>query len=265
MLDRPHPPPNVWQSPHQVPELQNISVGLSLPISDLKLTFFSGEPGSGPIYGHYDLRYYPGQPISEEERHHSQRNLIAAYLATMRALGYETWLAHGTLLGWWWNGQALPWDGDFDVQMWASSLPYLSSEYNMTTHDYTHNEMLDDGTMTEVTSTYLLDVNPHIDERTRGNWMNVIDARWIDTKNGLFIDITGLTETNKGVWSCKNFHHYRLEELYPLQETTFEGVRALVPNAFEGILRAEYGRQSLEATHFEGHSWNSEQQLWLKN
>ena len=46
------------------------------------------------------------------------------------------------------------------------------------------------------TRKYLLDVNPYARQRHRGDGMNIIDARWIDTRNGLYIDITGLSELN---------------------------------------------------------------------
>lgn len=29
--------------------------------------------------------------------------LVETYLKTMRDIGVETWIMHGTLLGWWWN------------------------------------------------------------------------------------------------------------------------------------------------------------------
>lgn len=29
--------------------------------------------------------------------------LMQTYLSTMADLGAETWIMHGTLLGWWWN------------------------------------------------------------------------------------------------------------------------------------------------------------------
>lgn len=29
--------------------------------------------------------------------------LVESYLATMSDLGAETWIMHGTLMGWWWN------------------------------------------------------------------------------------------------------------------------------------------------------------------
>lgn len=31
------------------------------------------------------------------------KNLVQTYLATFAELGIETWLMHGSLLGWWWG------------------------------------------------------------------------------------------------------------------------------------------------------------------
>ena len=97
--------------------------------------------------------------------------------------------------------------------------------------------------------------------------MNIIDARWIDTRTGLFIDITALSETHPDVapntWSCKNYHHYRKEDLYPLRESTFEGATVWVPNAFDKILTEEYERKSLYVTQYENHQWDPKQKQWI--
>ncbi len=105
---------------------------------------------------------------------------------------------------------------------------------------------------------YLLDVNPWIWERERGDGDNVIDARWIDTHNGLFIDITGLSETHPdvqpGVWSCKNYHRYRTKDLYPLRESTYEGVPAMIPYSYDQILTEEYEPKALVLTEYQGYA-----------
>lgn len=100
---------------------------------------------------------------------------------------------------------------------------------------------------------YLLDINPWSRQRERGQGLNIIDARWIDTTTGLYIDITGLSRLdpdNPGAWGCKNFHKYRLQDIYPLRRTTFEGVLAKVPFRYESLLREEYGDKALTATSF---------------
>lgn len=218
------------------------------------------EPGSGPMMGHYDARYFHGV-VSDEERNETQIHMIRAYLNFFRDKGLETWIAHGTLLGWWWNGKRLPWDWDMDTQVPEATLKYLGEHYNQTRHVYT----FPDGTTHRE---YLLDVNPWIWERERGDGMNIIDARWIDVSNGLFIDITGLTETHPttapGTWVCKNYHRYKTSDLYPMRETIFEGVVAKVPYSYDKILIQEYKEKALVTTEFEGHVWDLQQRLWIK-
>jgi len=147
----------------------------------------------------------------------------------------------------------MPWDRDLDTQVSATTLTWLGDNLNMTLHNYTSVDA-DGG---EITREYLIDVNPFIKERTRGDGKNVIDARFIDTTNGLYADITGLAEVNPsnhpGVWSCKNFHRYRTRDLYPLRETEFEGVPALVPYSFDNVLTEEYSARALTKTYHEGY------------
>lgn len=210
------------------------------------------EPSGSLELGHYDIRYFQGQVVSYEERGETLTHLIRSYLTLFSDMNIETWIAHGTLLGWWWNGKIMPFDFDLDTQVSASTLSYLGDNLNMTMHNYT--AAAPDGTVSH--RQYLLDVNPFHVDRLRGDGMNLIDARWIDTHNGLFIDITGLSETRPaqqpGVWSCKNSHRYHTRDLYPLRETFFEGVPALVPYAFDKILKEEYTTRALTKTFHEG-------------
>lgn len=84
----------------------------------------------------------------------------------------------------------------------------MGNDYNMTKHRYTS----DNG---KVKREYLLDVNPWIWERVRGDGNNIIDARWIDVRNGLYIDITGIAETRPnepGILNCKNYHWYKVSK-----------------------------------------------------
>jgi hypothetical protein len=213
---------------------------------------YFNEPGVSLDLTHYDSRYFQGEPVSYDNRTDSLHHLISSYLTVFRDLKIETWVAHGTLLGWWWNGKIMPWDWDLDTQVSASTLTWLGENLNMTVHNYTVVEP--DGSKSQ--RQYLLDVNPNHVDRSYSNGMNVIDARWIDMRNGLFVDITGLSETRPaqqpGVWSCKNYHRYRTRDLYPLRETVFEGVPALVPYAFDKILKEEYTNRALTKTFHQG-------------
>lgn len=147
----------------------------------------------------------------------------------------------------------LPWDWDIDTQVSGASLAYLGEHLNRTIHEYTSPD-----SDPPVTREYLLDINPHSVDRQRGNGLNIIDARWIDIRNGLYIDITGLSETlpdeMPGVWSCKNFHRYKTTDLYPMRETMYEGVVAKVPYAYDSILTQEYQNKALVVTEYEGYA-----------
>jgi hypothetical protein len=213
---------------------------------------YFNEAGLTLELSHYDIRYFQGQVVSYDERIDSLHHLIRSYLVAFREINIETWIAHGTLLGWWWNGKVMPWDWDLDTQVSATTLTWLGENLNMTVHNYT--AVASNGS--ESQRQYLLDVNPNQVDRAYGNGLNVIDARWVDMRNGLFIDITGLSETRPtqqpGVWSCKNSHRYRTRDLYPLRESVFEGVPALVPYAFDKALTDEYSQRALTKTFHEG-------------
>lgn len=206
------------------------------------------EPGGDDILGHYDNRFYHGV-VSDSERRDTLLHLIRSYLITMREVGLDTWIAHGTLLGWWWNGKMLPWDWDVDVQVSYPTVLYMGENLNMTKHKYTS----PDG---KVQREYLLDINPHSVEMDRGDGTNIIDARWIDARNGEYIDITALSEKNPasepGVWSCKNNHKYKTTELYPMRETIYEGVPARIPYSYDSILTEEYSSMALVREEFQG-------------
>ena len=64
----------------------------------------SHEIGADDRLGHYDSRFFKKQ-LGEEEKHVSQVHMVRAFLEIFRERGVETWLAHGTLLGWYWNGK----------------------------------------------------------------------------------------------------------------------------------------------------------------
>lgn len=80
------------------------SVASSTPtLSDVDRNKYFHE-SSGPDADHFDIRYFHGG-LAVEERKNSLRHMITAYLLAFQELGLETWIAHGTLLGWWWNGK----------------------------------------------------------------------------------------------------------------------------------------------------------------
>lgn len=111
----------------------------------------------------------------------------------------------------------MPWDSDIDVQVSETTLHFMAKYYNMTEH---HFELPDvpDG------RTYLMEINPNFVARTREDRANVIDARWIDTSSGIFIDITAVRKDyeardrgQEGALMCKDSHRFNVCLSYPYQ------------------------------------------------
>ncbi|KAK4228015.1 LicD family-domain-containing protein [Podospora fimiseda] len=255
------------------PRQENSPLGRSGYRPDFDEKYFH-EAGNTLELSHYDGRYFRGE-VPYEAHRDVLTQLIRSYLSVTASLGAETWLAHGTLLGWWWNGHIMPWDYDLDAQVSIATLDFMSQNFNGTFHEWKYvldseedadNEAYGEGDV--ITKTYLLDVNPNYIEVDRGQGNNVIDARWIDVDTGMYVDITALVErdpnTMPGVWSCKNFHYYRTRDIWPLRDTTFEGVGAKIPFEFENILIAEYGHKSMVVTEWEGHRWYPDIKEWVK-
>ena len=65
------------------------------------------EPRGKDLH-HYDARYFRGK-VSPAKRAETLSELIVAFLDIMESEGIVAWLAHGTLMGWYWNGHPLPW------------------------------------------------------------------------------------------------------------------------------------------------------------
>ncbi|CAF3468235.1 unnamed protein product [Fusarium graminearum] len=221
------------------------------------------EAGRNIELGHYDGRYFQSK-VSYEEHRFVLRDLIRSYLFTMNSFGVETWIAHGTLLGWWWNGQIMPWDYDLDVQVSNGTLQWIGDNLNRTEHSWNYT---DSASGEFISKKYLLDINPHHVDIDRSDGRNIIDGRWIDMQNGMYVDITGLREREvdrPGIWSCKNKHRYKSQDLWPMRITEFEGVKARVPFNFNKILVDEYDTKSLVTESWAGHRWDHDNKIWIK-
>lgn len=105
--------------------------------------------------------------------------------------------------------QIMPWDSDIDVQMTNVSVHMLASYYNMTIHSF----YVGAGERRD----YMLEVNPKYTDPSYDDTLNVIDARWIDTETGLFIDITAVRphKTKKGILCSKDQHEEKVRPSLP--------------------------------------------------
>nr|XP_001398851.2 Zn(II)2Cys6 transcription factor [Aspergillus niger CBS 513.88] len=228
-----------------------------------------GEPGEkyfkeSSFHYHYDGRF-ADEPLSEEETVPHLSELIRTYLSTMADLGAETWIMHGTLLAWWWNQKIFPWDNDLDVQISEPTIHFLADYYNMTEHHFEISGV-DGG------RTYLLEINPNYVVRSTDDKLNVIDARWIDTSSGLFIDITAVRKDDErrekdrepGALMCKDGHRFDETEIFPLRNSYFEDVPVKIPFEYVRLLKKEYGSKSMTASVFQGYHFNQQTQVWDK-
>lgn len=147
------------------------------------------EPGNVQKFGglghHRDGRFFNGAIIDDPVLYAQRMNsLIRTFQKFTKANGLVSWLAHGTLYGYLYNGETFPWDNDFDLQMPIRHLHLLSQHFNQSL-------IMEDPR--EGNGRYFLDVGNSITVRTRGNNKNNIDARFIDVDAGLYIDLTGMS------------------------------------------------------------------------
>ncbi|KAK2048146.1 hypothetical protein LZ31DRAFT_490625 [Colletotrichum somersetense] len=190
----------------------------------------------------YDERF-ASKPLNQTAERDALKVLVQTYLATLNDLGVQTWLMHGSLLGWWWNKQMLPWDSNADVQVTKQGIKFLAAYYNMTTHYYKYSS-IPNGRF------FQLEVNPNYVHRDKEavDEGNEADARWIDMDSGLFIDVTA---EDRNVF------------LNPLLETTFEGVKAKIPYNYKEMLVSEYGEKALTNKDFKDHKFIDDKMEWV--
>lgn len=258
---------------------QDDGVGVGVGVGGQVSKYFKESPDSA----HMDARFADPDVLSsisgggssnsnsntstDPASHAVLTDLFRSYTLAMRDLGVDTWLAHGSLLGWFWGRKFLPWDPDIDVHVYWADFAFLARYHNMSVFPFGPRR-------------YLLDINPvalakleqilpgrpgpvELDpdeyrarSRTRVPGSDDVDGRWIDMATGLFIDITALayTSTTDGlrVVRAHDGHAYRLEDVYPLQPSRLEAIDIAVPYSPENLLAQEYGRQALLTDSFGG-------------
>jgi hypothetical protein len=121
---------------------------------------------------HRDATYSEGKGLSMEDRLDVLVDLLRAWTRLTQEHGIISWISHGTLIGWWFNQRILPFDSDLDLQ----TLPSEISKMNLL------NEVLFE-------DRFILLVNPNAKYKGKKD-SNTIDARFVDTKSGYFMDIT---------------------------------------------------------------------------
>ncbi|OBA22037.1 hypothetical protein METBIDRAFT_40019 [Metschnikowia bicuspidata var. bicuspidata NRRL YB-4993] len=188
--------------------------------------------------------------------------------------GIVSWIMHGPLLAWYWDGLMFPYDVDIDIQMPISELVRLGRDYNQT---------LVVENPSEGYGKFLIDVGTYIHNRERSDTGNHIDARFVDVDSGIYIDITGLAKSSMNlpqeykdnpivqkadddaaaeVYNDRRKHFYTLPQLLPLHYSMMGGVPLYIPNQISDRLKWEYSHGT---DSYEFHDWFfvPKLQLWI--
>lgn len=208
------------------------------PVRDVPARYYSTSPYSA----HLDGRFAQAERLSSLETNEVLGRTVRRFLSAMKELKVTAWLAHRTLLGWYWGQKILPWDIDIHVHIHYNDLRFLAAYHNMTIYkDWSSAE-------------FLLDINPNFLERSKiKDPMNIIDARWIDMQTGLYVDITAVAfEEGRRYLLSKDGYNYRKDAVFPLKVSTFEMEEVYIPQNVSAILAQEYGEDSLVRTIFHG-------------
>ncbi|CCD24460.1 Mnn4p NDAI_0D01460 [Naumovozyma dairenensis CBS 421] len=178
-------------SPHFKQYLESLKVS-SWTIPTLQKKYFeeAGQLQQFKGMGHHrDQRFFNGDNLINDEQEYFGRlnSMIRTFQKFTRSNGLISWLSHGTLYGYLYNGHSFPWDNDFDLQLPIKHLHLLAQYFNQSL-------ILEDPR--EGNGRYLIDIGTSITVRTNGNGKNNIDARLVDVDTGLYIDLTGLSVSN---------------------------------------------------------------------
>ncbi|SSD58730.1 uncharacterized protein SCODWIG_00491 [Saccharomycodes ludwigii] len=179
---------------HQISYMESLNISLNTHYTMIPKYF--QECGNilqfDGVGRHFDKVFFNGEDC-KADKHIVQiklNNMIKTWLAFTKANGLVSWLAHGTLYGYIYNGKNFHWDQDMDLQMPITHLHLLAEYFNQSL-------IMQDPH--EGSGRYLLDINTFLTHRNHGNGKNNIDARFIDIDSGLYIDITGLSVSSDPV------------------------------------------------------------------
>ncbi|KAH6687850.1 LicD family-domain-containing protein [Plectosphaerella plurivora] len=216
--------------------------------------------GDASFDGSYDGRF-ADHALGKEGHRAASKVLIQTYMATIRDLGMDTWIMHESLLGWWWNKKSLPWEDHHSVLVTEPTLHQLASYYNMTTYYYEYSAI-------PKGRKFLLDINPHYADKDSNAGSNIVDARWIDTETGLFLDISMAGYDNslpagEGFIISRDGQKFKYTSIFPLIDTKFENVPVRIPFEYKDLLVKEFGQEALTDKKFKNYEFDDAKSEWI--
>ncbi|ONH67504.1 Protein MNN4 [Cyberlindnera fabianii] len=213
---------------------------------------------------HYNFPWIK-QIISHEERIRVIHHLIRSWFKFCEHANVISWFNYGNLIGWYFNAQNLPWDNDVDVQVSINDCDKIGRYWNNTL--VVENPTKGDAMYWLQTNPFYLQQNDH----------QVIDARYIDVKVGIYIDISALWITDRekpsyihpkegeASFHCKHYQWFTYDDIFPLRRTLYEGGQAYMPNAIDEILKRWYGSKAMDDWNIFDHNWQPDIGLWVPN
>lgn len=236
---------------------------------------------------HYDWRFFVGtltnykQDWTAEEMTLRQEVILdrmaRSWFRFAEEKGFVSWIMHGPLLSWYWDGLMFPFDDDLDIQMPARELARLGELYNQTL-------VIED--VEEGFGKYLIDIGTYVHNRDISRRENHIDARFIDVDSGMYIDITGLSvspakvpdefENDKEllrisktsefkddeIYNDRRKHFYKHGQLSPLRYSQLGGVPLFIPNDITKRLSFEYPK-GVTSPEFNGWYYIPQLAMWV--
>ncbi|CAM9021287.1 unnamed protein product [Wickerhamomyces anomalus] len=213
---------------------------------------------------HYNFPWIK-QIISHEERIQVVHHLIRSWFKYAEHAQIISWFNYGNLIGWYFNAQNLPWDNDVDVQVSIKDIDKIGRYHNNTL--VVENPKNGD-------HIFWIQTNPFYLQQNNAQF---IDARYIDVKTGIYIDISALWETNiplphnfkpkegEIAIHCKHYNWFSFSDIFPLRRTIYEGAQAYMPNGIEPILKRFYGDKAMNNWNIFDHNWQPDIGLWVPN
>ncbi|KAJ3128580.1 hypothetical protein HK098_004006 [Nowakowskiella sp. JEL0407] len=190
------------------------------------------------------------------------RLLFAAWSEFADGNRVPYWLAESSLLGWWWGQEILPWHESIQVQIPAKTLVHLWKRNGI---KFTRNRFGLRVFNLLGRNRYVLDVSPFIHYR-HIQPRNTVDARFIDTHTGLFIDITAYSSVPwiRGQLETKKSLKATVQQIQPLRRSTFEGSPTWIPASSESILELEFGHLAIFRMFFGKYRFDTDLMKWVE-
>ena len=195
-----------------------------------------------PKIDHLDLQYGKKE-LKKKEIHKELKFLLKESTILFKNYNIKVILMHGSLIGWHFNKKILNWDDDIDL----SISDYKSIKNFLKLDRYE-------------TKDFIIKINPNYKNRSPKDTANKIDARIISKRNGVFIDITFLSNSENNMVNCKSPHYYNKHVIFPLKKDIFENCEIYIPNNYQKCLIQEYG---LNVFNYNYKEWVFKNGNWV--